>query len=129
MSHVEDGSVTAFVTALLMGFLACVGLAVDGGRLVAARIELADHAENAARMGVQHVTALRSGDPEVDVTEATRAANRYLENQEVGGVVQADASTVRVRASRVVPLTLLNLIGMGSRLVVVERSASPVPGP
>ena len=129
MSHVEDGSVTAFVTALLMGFLACVGLAVDGGRLVAARIELADHAENAARMGVQHVTALRSGDPEVDVIEATRAANQYLENQEVGGVVHADASTVRVRASQVVPLTLLNMIGMGSRLVVVERSASPVPGP
>lgn len=54
MSHVEDGSVTAFVTALLMGFLACVGLAVDGGRLVAARIELADHAEN-AEIGRAHV--------------------------------------------------------------------------
>lgn len=129
MSRIENGSVTAFVTAMLLGFMACVGLAVDGGRLVAARIELADHAENAARIGVQHVTALRSGDPEVDVGEATRAARRYLENQGVTGVIQADHAAVHVRASRVVSLTLLNMIGMGSRLVAVERSASPVPWP
>lgn len=129
MDRLENGSVTAFVTAMLLGFVACVGLAVDGGRLVAARIELADHAENAARIGVQHVTALRSGDPKVDVGEATRAARRYLENQGVTGVIHADPSAVHVRASRVVPLTLLNMIGMGSRLVAVERSASPVPGP
>lgn len=129
MGRTEGGSVTAFVTALLMGFVACVGLAVDGGRLVAARIELSDHAENAARVGVQHVTALRSGNPEVDVVEATRAARRYLEIWEVSGVVNADTTAVKVRASRVVSLTLLNMIGMGSRLVAVERSASPVPGP
>jgi hypothetical protein len=129
MGDVEDGSVTAFVTAMLLGFIACVGLAVDGGRLVAVRVELADHAENAARVGVQHVTALRSGDPEVDVLEATRAARRYLENQHVTGVVSADPTTVSVRATRVVSLTLLSVIGMGSRLVAVERSASPVPGP
>jgi Flp pilus assembly protein TadG len=129
MTHFERGSVSAFVTALLMGFISCVGLAVDGGRLVTARIELADHAENAARAGVQHVTSLRSGDPEVDVDEARRAAHRYLASQMVSGEVHADSGSVRVRTTRVVPLTVLTLIGMGGRLVSVERSASPVPGP
>jgi hypothetical protein len=33
-------------------------LAVDGGRIVAARVEAADHAENAARVGAQQATLL-----------------------------------------------------------------------
>jgi Flp pilus assembly protein TadG len=45
----ERGSITAFVAVLAITFIACAGLAVDGGRLVAARVQLADHAENAAR--------------------------------------------------------------------------------
>ena len=64
----ELGSITAFVAVLAITFIACAGLAVDGGRLVAARVQLADHAENAARAGVQEVTSLRSGEPDIDVS-------------------------------------------------------------
>ena len=129
MSSDEEGSVTAFVTALLVVFVACAGLAVDGGRLVATRAELLDHAGNAARVGVQNVTNLRSGDPLVDVDRARVAAERYLRAHGVEGTVMATPEIVTVRASRVVPLTVLSVIGLGSRWISAERSATPVPGP
>lgn len=56
----QDGVVTAFVVGLLMTFIVCAGLGVDGGRLVAVRLSLADHAENAARLAAQELTSLRT---------------------------------------------------------------------
>ena len=57
----QDGVVSAFVVGLLMTFIACAGLGVDGGRLVSVRLTLADHAENAARLAAQELTSLRTG--------------------------------------------------------------------
>ncbi|MTH90500.1 MAG: hypothetical protein F2939_02560, partial [Actinobacteria bacterium] len=62
----QDGVVTAFVVGLLMTFIVCAGLGVDGGRLVAARLTLADHAENGARLAAQELTSLRTGSPKID---------------------------------------------------------------
>ena len=129
MNKYERGSVTAFVTALLIVFIASAGLAVDGGRLVASRIDLLDHAENAARAAVQNVTNLRSGDPLVDVNRAQRVAEEYLRSHQVSGEVVATAEQVTVSVTRQVPLTILSVIGLGSRSIRVERSATPVPGP
>lgn len=129
MNRREEGSISAFVTALLGIFVVVAGLTVDGGRLVAARIELLDHAENAARVAVQNVTSLRSGNPRVEVERARLAAEQYLRQHGVSGSVDATSEAVNVRVSRAVPLTILSVIGLGSRLVSVERSATPVPGP
>lgn len=129
MNRREEGSISAFVTALLSVFVVVTGLTVDGGRLVAARIELLDHAENAARVAVQNVTSLRSGNPRVEVERARLAAEQYLRQHGVSGSVDATSETVNVRVSRAVSLTILSVIGLGSRLVSVERSATPVPGP
>lgn len=129
MTDDELGSVSAFVTAMLLCFISCVGLAVDGGRLIAARIELADHAENAARIGVQHVESLRSGEPTVDVQSAEFAASRYLSDQGVTGQVSASREVVEVHVSQVVTFTLLFLVGLQSREISISRSAMPVPGP
>ena len=129
MTRHDEGSVTAFVTALLIVFVASAGLAVDGGRLVASRIELLDHAENAARAAVQHVTNLRSGDPRVDVDRARRTAEEYLRVHRVTGSVASTRESVTVTVTRDVSLTILSMIGLSSRSVTVERSATPVPGP
>ncbi|MSZ67330.1 MAG: hypothetical protein F2712_01535, partial [Actinobacteria bacterium] len=74
----QDGVVTAFVVGLLMTFIVCAGLGVDGGRLVAARLTLADHAENSARLAAQELTSLRTGSPKIDQQAAHRSALRYL---------------------------------------------------
>ncbi|MFM8867212.1 MAG: pilus assembly protein TadG-related protein [Ilumatobacteraceae bacterium] len=129
MSNHDEGSVTAFVTSMLVVFIASAGLAVDGGRLVASRIELLDHAENAARAAVQNVTNLRSGDPRVDVDRARTVAEGYLRSHGVSGVVLATPEVVTVSVTRQVPMTVLSVIGVASRSISVERSATPVPGP
>ena len=125
----ERGSITAFVAVLAITFIACAGLAVDGGRLVAARVQLADHAENAARAGVQEVTSLRSGEPDIDVSEARSTAAAYLHSRGVSGEVSATTEEVTVSVRRVVPMSILGLFGAGSRMVSVQRSAKAVTGP
>ena len=125
----EPGSITAFVAVLAITFIACAGLAVDGGRLVAARVQLADHAENAARAGVQEVTSLRSGEPDIDVSEARSTAAAYLRSWGVSGEVSATTEEVTVSVRRVVPMSILGLFGVGSRMVSAQRSAKAVTGP
>ena len=125
----ERGSITAFVAVLAITFIACAGLAVDGGRLVAARVQLADHAENAARAGAQEVTSLRSGEPDIDASEARSTAAAYLRSLGVSGEVSATTEEVTVSVRRVVPMSILGLFGVGSRMVSAQRSAKAVTGP
>ena len=68
----DDGFISAFVVSLTMTFIVCAGLAIDGGRVVAARIKVADTAENAARAGAQALTDLRTGAPRIDAPQAIR---------------------------------------------------------
>ena len=74
----ECGVISAFVLGLMMTFVVCAGLGVDGGRLVANHIELADHAENAARVGAQELTDLRTGEPTIDPNQARYSVSNYL---------------------------------------------------
>ena len=125
----DCGSITAFVVMLAMTFVACAGLAVDGGRMVAAKVQLADQAENAARAGTQEITGLRTGDPQVDVERAISTAQDFMTRHEIHGQVVATASAVTVTTSRVVSMSLLSLFGVGSRLVTAQRIARPVTAP
>lgn len=124
----DEGSITALVVVLAMTFVACAGLAVDGGRLVAAKVELGDHAENAARVGAQEVTSLRSGSPEINESKAVYAANEYLSTHGIDGEVQVDNNDVIVRVSRYIPMTLLSLFGVSGKTLSAQRSATPVDG-
>jgi len=128
-SHTETGSITAFVVMLVMSFVACAGLAVDGGRMVAAKVLLADQAENAARAGTQEITALRTGDPKIDPERAISAAQEFMVRHQINGQVSATSFEVTVRTTRVVPMSLLSLFGVGSRLISAQRSARPVTSP
>ena len=114
---------------LAMTFVACAGLAVDGGRMVAAKVQLADQAENAARAGTQEITGLRTGDPRVDVERAISTAQDFMTRHEIHGQVVATASAVTVTTSRVVSMSLLSLFGVGSRLITAQRIARPVTAP
>ncbi len=124
----DEGSITALVVVLAMTFVACAGLAVDGGRLVAAKIELGDHAENAARTGAQEVTALRSGFLEIDEPQAVDAAEEYLAAHGVDGDVQIQNNIVTVNVSQNIRMTLLSLFGVTSKTLSAQRSATPSDG-
>jgi hypothetical protein len=102
------------------------GLAVDGGRIVAARVEAADHAENAARVAAQQVTLLRLGWRLLDPIKARRAAEEYLSTHGVGGQVTIGLRTVTVTVMLTQQTTLLRLAGIGRRTVTATRSAELV---
>jgi len=129
LSNSERGSISGFVVVLSMTFVACAGLAFDGGRMIAARIEATDAAENAARAGAQQVTSLRSGDPSVDRSSAVISANRFLESIGVIGVATADEKSVTVSTSIKVPMVLLGLFGVRDKSVSAVRSAQPFTAP
>jgi Flp pilus assembly protein TadG len=108
-----------------MTFIVCAGLGVDGGRLIAARLTLADHAENAARSAAQELTSLRSGSPKIDQQAAYRSAMRYMSDNNLSGEVVTSPESVTVTVVQNVEMTLLRLFGAQDHLLAVTRRVEP----
>jgi Flp pilus assembly protein TadG len=121
----EEGVVTAFVVGLLMTFIVCAGLGVDGGRLVAARLTLADHAENAARFAAQELVSLRTGSPKIDQQAARRSAMQYFADNQLNGEVAVSAESVTITVSQTIEMSLLQLFGARDHLISVTRRVEP----
>ena len=126
MRNDEQGSITAFVVGLVMTFIACAGLTIDGGRLVTAKVRVSDRAENAARLGAQAVKNLRLGIPVVDEVQASQIAGGFLGSLGASGTVETNRREVCVTVQEVVDMTLLELVGVKSRSVSGHRCARPV---
>jgi Flp pilus assembly protein TadG len=122
----DRGTVTAFVVTLVAAFVACAALALDGGRLIAARIAAGDHAENAARAAAQELTELRAGARTVEPIRARARAAAYLDQHGVAGEVVVTPASVTVTVVLEHRPTLLGLIGIGPRLVRATRTVWPV---
>ena len=119
----DRGSITVFVVGLVLSFLMSAGLALDGGRLVSARVAVADHAENAARVGAQQVGQMRSGARVLQGAPAREAALQYLRQQGVGGEVVVGIRTVTVTTRMTQATTFLTLVGIDQRTVSATRTA------
>jgi len=111
------------VVGLVLSFTVAAGLAFDSGRLVAARITVADHAENAARIGAQQVGNLRGGGRVLRSPAARNAALSYLALNGLHGDVEVGARTVTVTTRLSQATTFLRLVGVGRRVVSATRSA------
>ena len=122
----DRGSITGFVVSMTIGLIACAGLVFDGGRLLGARLEAADHAENAARAGAQHVVAVRDGAWYLDPSEARREALAYLTTAGVDGAVTVVGDEVSVTAVVEREMTLLAIVGVGHKSVTATRTARAV---
>lgn len=119
----DSGSISVFVIGLVVSFLVAAGLAVDGGRLVAMRIAVSDHAENAARVGAQQVGSVRSGQRRLSTGSARAAALEYLASQGLTGDVVVGSLTITVTTRMSQPTTILRLVGVTERTVTASRSA------
>jgi Putative Flp pilus-assembly TadE/G-like len=126
MTTDDRGSVTALVVGLVMTFIACAGLAVDGGRLISAKVRVSDRAENAARLGAQAVTDLRLGVPVVEERRAIRIASDFLRSHGVSGRVEANRIEVCVAIRERVGMSLLGLVGVEAKAVEGRRCARPI---
>lgn len=124
-SRNDRGSVSGFVVVITIAVLACAGLVVDGARVVSAKLDAADHAENAARAGAQEVVA-RDGVITLDVVRARESAQAYLSGTGVGATLVVTPARITVTVSRTVEMTLLSLVGVSVKTVSASRSSAPV---
>jgi uncharacterized membrane protein len=127
----EEGSVTVFVVGLTLALLMVAGLVYDGGRILAARRQAHDLADNAARAAAQAVDldALRSGAPvELNPLDAQVAAENYLATTGHTGEVLVTADTVEVHVTITTPMVLLQLAGIPERTVAASGQARLVRG-
>lgn len=124
----DRGVVSGFVVGLALSLVVMAGLAIDSGRLVSARTEAADHAENAARLAAQEVALIRLGVRTIDPSRASAVVAAYFDRHGVDGGVSIDHQSVTVTVRAEQETTLLHLVGIDTRSVSVSRTASVVAG-
>lgn len=127
----QDGSITVFVVGLTLALLMVAGLVYDGGRILAARRQAHDLADNAARAAAQAVDldALRSGAPlTLDPLDAQVAAEGYLATTGHDGEVVVTSDHVEVTVTVSTPMVLLQLTGIEERTVTARGEARIVRG-
>lgn len=126
------GQVIVWVAVMLPLFLSVVGLAIDAGSVFAARRELQNAADGAARAGAMQidVDAYRQSSGEnlvLDTAKARETAAEYLANEpaEVTASVEADRDWVQVEARRKVPTSFLALVGVTTVSISATTVAEP----
>ena len=127
----DGGQVTAFVVVFTAALLLMVGLVIDGGLTLAAKVRAIDEAQSAARAGAQEIQLAiyrQSGQVTLDANRAVDAARSYLAGTGDPGQVSVtgDQVTVTVRVTQ--PMQVLGLVGIGSLRVSGTGSATAVRG-
>ena len=115
----NHGGVTTFVVVLVVPMMAVAGLAYDGGRMLAARREAVDVAQQASVAGSQAIAydAVRQGRVDVDIGEVKTASHRYLSSVGYAGTVHVTDTEVIVEVTATVEMKMLSMVGVGSRSV------------
>lgn len=126
----QRGSITAMVAVLATALFALAGLAIDGGRALAADQQAAAVAEEAARAGSQalSVPALRAGTVVVDPGSAMDSAQRVLAGAGLVGSVAVVQGMVHVEVTTTVPTTVLGIIGIATMTIHASAVATDVHG-
>ena len=127
----EDGRVAAFVVTMVTGIFAVIGLTLDGGLALAAKVEARGQAEAAARAGAQAIdlaTYRATGDVRLIPAQAIREANSYLTRSSATGTVSANDESVTVTVTTTYKTQMLGLVGIRVLRVDATASARPQPG-
>lgn len=122
----DDGSVTAFTVVVLTGVLLFLGITVDLGQALAAKVQALGEAQDAARAGAQalDLSALRSsGTVRLRPDAAAQDARAYLTQAGVAGNVVVGSDDVTVSVTRTVPTHLLTLVGISNLTVHAGTTA------
>ncbi len=122
----DRGSISAFVVVTTLAVMMCAGLVIDGARNIAAHVQVADHAENAARAGAQELISLRDGAPQLDADRARAAALAYLGAHGLTGAVHVTRELVTVSVDMSTSTVLLQLVGVSTMHASATRSADAV---
>lgn len=124
----EAGMISAFVLALLLALLAVVGLALDPGLALAAKLRALGQAEEAARAGAQQIdlrTYRITGTLRLDPAQAAAAARRFLTQEHATGTVQVTDTDVTVTITAAYRTQLWELVGISTLTIHATGSAQP----
>ncbi|HEX9888547.1 MAG TPA: pilus assembly protein TadG-related protein [Nitriliruptorales bacterium] len=124
--HGEGGTITVLVVGLTLALLMVAGLVYDGGRVLAARRQAHDLADNAARAAAQAVdvdTLRAGGPPALDAAAAMTAAEGYLALTGHRGDITVTGDRVTVTVIVITPMALLQLVGLSERTVTASGQA------
>lgn len=124
----KNGSASAFVVCLMSGLVAMVGLVNDAGTVLLRYCEVADGAQNAARVAAQQITGIRAGYPRIDTDRARRVGLEQLRRQGLAGEVQVASGLVTVTVTARPRFVFLGMFGLERPVVSVERSARLLEG-
>ena len=126
----DHGAIAAFVVLLMVGFLALLGLVVDGGTALTSHQAAQTEAEQAARAGAGalSVDALRDGAIQIDGPAALATANGFMAAAGHAGTAVVANGVVTVRIHYRVPTVILGLIGIDQLDVWAEAAAVNVGG-
>ncbi len=111
----EEGMVTAFVVIFTLALLAMVGLVLDGGLALAAKVHAIDDAQAAARAGAQaiDIPLYRStGTITLDPAQAVADAQGFLAAAGEHGSASVAGETVTVNVTITQPTQILSLAGI-----------------
>ncbi|RLV56876.1 hypothetical protein D9V41_03645 [Aeromicrobium phragmitis] len=132
----ERGAATVFVVGMSIVLLVCAGLVVDGGMGIAARMRVADDAEQASRVAADSINLelLReTGEIAINPALARQRAESYLMDRGYSPgrfeVLPASDQSVRVEVRGTSETYLLKLIGINSYEVAARATSSPQTGP
>jgi Flp pilus assembly protein TadG len=111
-------------------FTGLLGLVVDGGAAVNARLDAARTAAQAARLGADQLSAgsVRAGGDAVDAAMARAAARDFLDAAGRTGTVTVRTDRVSVTVTGTSPTRVLGIVGIDAFAVRETQTAQGITG-
>ena len=127
----DRGSASIWALLLTAGaFTVLLGLVVDGGHVIDARLEASRVAAQAARLGADQLSAgsVRSGGDAVNAESAATRVRQYLSAAGQRGTVVVNADRVTVTVTGTSPARILSVIGIDGFPIRESRTAQGITG-
>jgi Flp pilus assembly protein TadG len=125
----ERGSASIWAILVISGaFTVLLGLVVDGGRVIDARIAASRAAAQAARVGADSLSSasVRDGQDAISVEAAKARAQNYLGDAGMSGAVSVSGDTVAVTVTGASETQILGVIGIASFPIEESESARAI---
>ena len=125
----ERGSASIWAILVIAGaFTVLLGLVVDGGRVIDARIAASRAAAQAARVGADSLSSasVRDGHDAISVEAAKARAQNYLHDAGMTGTVSVSGDTVTVTVTGSSETQILGVIGISSFPIEESESAQAI---
>ena len=127
--HSECGSASIWALMITAGaFTVLLGLVVDGGRLIDARLASARTAAQAARLGADTLSeaSVRNGNSTIAASTAVARVREYLSDAGMTGTVQVAGDRVTVTVTGISANHILTIVGVGSFPIEEAQTAQAI---